>query len=353
MMKATRLFALALVLTLLITLGRAADAQEPQLLQNGGCIAGSIYDPACDVNHDDTINIIDLALVANHWHQAGTFTSDNEHDHLGQTWTGSNNPLVIDGSFADAPLMLSNNSGDGMIVEAAAGHGMRVNSAGFNGMVIEVAEFDGMVVNSAGFDGMVVNSADVDGVVVNSAGDFAGFFDGNVAITGTCTGCTLAALGYNAGQTALEPGDVVAVRGVTQTDLPNTPMVMDVALADGPDGVIGVVAGRAELNKHHHDKSGNADETVLRLVPREGPAGPGEYVSIVIYGLAQVKASAVDSPIQHGTRLTAADQPGYARAVRTVEVQGVQVAENTPVIGVALESLKDGQALIWALVNPR
>jgi hypothetical protein len=240
-----------------------------------------------------------------------------------------------------------------MVIEVAEFDGMVVNSAGFDGMVVNSADVDGVVVNSAGFDGVFVGSAGADGVIVESAGDFAGFFDGNVAITGTCTGCTLAALGYNAGQTALEPGDVVAVSGVFQTDLPNAALVMDVELANGPNAVIGVVAGRAELDDRQPDKGEKRGKTILRLVPREGPAGPGEYVSIVIYGLAQVKASAVDSPIQHGTRLTAADQPGYARAVRTVEVQGVQVAENTPVIGVALESLKDGQAPIWVLVNPR
>jgi hypothetical protein len=124
-------------------------------------------------------------------------------------------------------------------------------------------------------------------------------------------------------------------------------VLVDVALADGPDGAIGVVVSRAELDDDQDEK----DE--VGLVPREGPAQPGEYVSIIVSGLVEVKASALDSPIQAGTRLTAADVAGQARAMRTVQVQGVQVAESTSVLGIALESLEGGQGLIWMLVNPQ
>ena len=44
---------------------------------------------------------------------------------------------------------------------------------------------------------------------------------------------------------------------------------------------------------------------------------------------------------------------GSARPLRSVAVQGVQVAEAAGVVGVALEALPEGEGLIWALVGLR
>ena len=52
-----------------------------------------------------------------------------------------------------------------------------------------------------------------------------------------------------------------------------------------------------------------------------------------------------------GQRLTVSDTPGHARALRTVQVEGVKVDETGPTLGVALEAAKDG--MVWVLVNPQ
>jgi hypothetical protein len=239
---------------------------------------------------------------------------------------------------------------NGLEVAGAEGHGLFVGRADLDGVRVQSAKENGVMVWEPDFDGVSVVNAGRDGIWA-SATNWAGYFGGDVRITGACDGCSLAAFARNAGEVTLEPGDVVAVRGMTRTDLQDPATVMEVGLATGPDALIGVVAGRAEPTRYesHQDEA----ETVRRLVPREGPAQPGEYVKITTYGLTQVKASAVAAPIQPGTRLTAADQAGHARVVKTVSVQGVQVAENTPVLGIALEGIEGGQGLIWVLVNPR
>jgi hypothetical protein len=343
----------------------------------------------------------------------------SDHDHLGQTWTGSGSPLRIEGSFGSpyyAPLVLSNNlpgggpglwiesegdsgvhvedakssgmdvmqagedgvhvwiagdtgghsisnlgsdgfevSGaedDGLFVGYAGQYGVHVYEAASNGVYVEEADWNGFEVHDAAQDGLYVGIAGDDGVHVAQPTDYAGYFNGDVEITGTCSGCALAAFGRNTSQATLEPGDVVAVRGMSETAFPAMPVVMELEPATGGDGVIGVVAGRAEVDEQER-REGEDAETVLRLVPREGPAGPGEYLSIVVYGLAQVRASAFAGSIEPGARLTAADTPGVARAVQTVQVQGVQVAESAAVVGIATESLEAGEGLIWALVSPR
>jgi hypothetical protein len=246
-----------------------------------------------------------------------------------------------DGVFVETP------TDDGVYVWNAGDDGVYVDRAGDHGVYVTNAGDDGVAIGSATGDGLDVNSAGDNGLEVSSATDWEIYVTGDVRVTGTCNGCAIAAFARNTGQKALEQGDVVVVRGITHTDWPATPLLVDVELAASSDAVIGVVVGRAELDDDDDEK----DE--LGLVPREGPAKPGEYVSIIVSGLAEVKASAVTAPIKEGTRLTAGDRAGHARAVRTVEVQGVQIAENAAVLGIALEGLEAGQGLIWMLVNPQ
>ncbi|MBN1139700.1 MAG: hypothetical protein JXM73_24215 [Anaerolineae bacterium] len=119
----------------------------------------------------------------------------SDHHHLGQTWTGADNPLKIDGSFGapdNAALVLSNShaAGDGLRVFSAGDDGIYVRSAGnpsrrdtstqANGLEIEGAQGHGIFigradrygvfVSSAGNDGVYVGDATGDGVHVYSAG---------------------------------------------------------------------------------------------------------------------------------------------------------------------------------------
>jgi hypothetical protein len=259
------------------------------------------------------------------------------------------NGVYIESTGDDGVRVNAVGSPDFVACLGALNNGFEVCGAEGNGFHVGRADTFGVYVESAGSDGVWINSATYNGIVVQTAGSYAGVFNGNVQITGTCSGCTLAAFGRNAGHTALEAGDVVAVHGITHTDLQNAPVVMEVGRATGREAVIGVIAGRAEVV----NEGANIDAQIApRLVPRDKPAPSGEYVSIIIAGLARVKASALAAPIQAGTRLTAADEAGHARAVKTVETQGVQIAEDAALLGMALESLEGGQELIWVLVNP-
>ncbi len=98
------------------------------------------------------------------------------HHHLGQTWQGNNNPLIITGTFGApnyAPLVLGNTDlgGDGLRIIASGGDGVDVRAAGDDGVQVYSAGKDGMYVESAGDDGVRVGSAGDDGVHVGSAGD--------------------------------------------------------------------------------------------------------------------------------------------------------------------------------------
>jgi len=120
----------------------------------------------------------------------------SQHNHLGQTWTGSNNPLVITGTFGaqyyNAPLVLGNThaNGSGVRVERANVIGVHVAEAGTAGVWVSHADEYGVGVYKAGspsylvmstfpsgFEvegsegyGLHVGRADMDGVHVWSAG---------------------------------------------------------------------------------------------------------------------------------------------------------------------------------------
>ena len=381
----------------------------------GPCAPGAAYDPACDVNHDGVVNVLDIQLTAGHFNQTGAFTSDNNHNHLGQTWTGSNNPLKLTGSYGapdHAPLALSNASGFGLQITSATSTGVFVDSAGDSGVHVRSAGYDGLSVVSADRDGVYVFLAGEHGVYVGSTGDdgfvagcfgnvtncfsdpgnangfevakaedygvkvvnagraafrsddsgtnglyvttagdsgvwvadatnWAGFFSGDINVTGNCTGCLIARLAVNSGDETLQPGDVVAVDGVVASPFDSADVLMRVRQATPGSPLLGMVSGRAEPYTSQEDGT-------TALAPRAGqPAAPGEYLSVVIYGPVQVKAA---SDVAIGQRV-AVDAAGGARALRRVTVEGVTLDEGGSSLGMALDAAKDG--LLWVLVNPQ
>jgi len=66
-MKVIRFLAVLLALLVIAAIPSAAAPLA------GPCAAGAAYDPACDVNHDGTIDIFDIQLTAGHWAQTGTY----------------------------------------------------------------------------------------------------------------------------------------------------------------------------------------------------------------------------------------------------------------------------------------
>ena len=389
-MKAGRLLSLGFACVLLATLSVAAGATplaDP-------CTSTGGYDPACDANQDGQITVTDIQLTAGHWNQTGTWVSDNQHNHLGQTWTGSSNPLKLTGSYGTpefAPLVLANTSGYGLRVAAAASSGVFVNSAGTYGLHVNTATDDGLRVTSAGGNGVFVEDTDLNGIYVSesvldgmfvlSAGNYglrinesgldgvavissggdgvdvaaatdngieatgtnrAAYFDGDVEIiNGTCIGCTIAQLAVNTGDETLLPGHIVAVDGVTASPFDGLTMLLQVRRATPGSALLGVVSGRAEPYTSQEDKS-------YTLVHRAGqPAAPGDYLSVVIYGPVQVK---VAGRAEIGQRLTV-DKVSGVRAMRRVVVDGVTLDEGGSSLGMALNSAEDG--LVWVLVNPQ
>jgi hypothetical protein len=387
-MKARKLLSLGIACVALAVVSVAAGAAplaDP-------CTSTSGYQPACDVDQNGTINIADIQLTAGHWGQSGPWVSDNNHTHLAQTWSSPSSPLKLVGAFGApdyAPLVLSNSGGaglriasasaagiqvlqtgiDGLYVHAANDNGVRVNLASGNGVLVDETSLNGFYVqnatldgflvlnagnyglrvNQSGLDGVAVTSSGGDGVDVNAAADNgieaagtnrAAYLDGDVEITGTCTGCTIAQMAVNTGDDSVQPGDIVAVDGVAGSPFDDLPMLLEVRRAAPGSALLGVASGRAEPYTSPEDGSNT-------LVRRAGqPAAPGEYLAVVIYGPMQVRAAA---SVDKGQRVTLGDTG--VRAMRRVTVDGVTLDEGGSSLGIALDAAKNG--LVWVLVNPQ
>jgi hypothetical protein len=251
------------------------------------------------------------------------------------------------GSSGSDGVYINSTDHHGIYIATTLLDGVYINSAGDDGVTVYDAVDDGMYVGNAGDDGLYVGMSADNGIDV-AGDDYAGYFVGDIYVSGSCFGCTLATFGVNTGVRPLEPGEVVTILGMRASDMDNAPALWEVLPAVSGQALVGVVQGRAELVVEDEHRP---QETGRRLVPRDGAAGPGEYVTIIIYGPVQVQVSPASGSIAPGMHL-AIDENGLARPLKTVTVEGVNLAESAPTIGIAL-SAPDEQGLVWVLVNPQ
>ncbi len=174
----------------------------------------------------------------------------------------------------------------------------------------------------------------------NAAGQWALYSVDNIqAGNGLAQAYTL--VSQVTGPEPLNVGDLVAVTGAAM------PLVR---LADSAtfNGVIVVVSSRML----YEVAPGKEAEGEMALHSAAGPAQPGEYVALTIYGIAEVNVDPA-AQITPGQRLTASNLAGYARPLMSQEVNGMLVTEGAPVIGVALSAPVPGQSTIPVFVTLR
>ena len=111
--------------------------------------------------------------------------------------------------------------------------------------------------------GLYVGTAD-NGLDVTGR-TLAGYFSGNIVVSGYCVGCRQANFAVNAGDRPLQPGDVVSIQAVTLTDFDTGQALWQVVQTQPGPAIVGVVAGRAELVTEIEHRP---TETGKRLVPR-------------------------------------------------------------------------------------
>jgi hypothetical protein len=162
----------------------------------------------------------------------------------GSTLTGT--PAIVGTSAFDQGIGVSGTSSDGTGVEGV-GEGAGVidfdctdtcydNPGGaFTGNIGVIGQTDG--IGPEGYSRGVVGIASGSGFFgLFSQGD--AYVAGNLQVTGTCTGCTAAALAQNTSGQTIRQGDAVTAVGVTTGD--DGSIVIQVAKAKKGDAILGI-----------------------------------------------------------------------------------------------------------------
>ena len=188
----------------------------------------------------------------------------------------------------------------------------------------------GAGVSGVGFVGITGTSAS--GYGVFSAG--AAYVDGDLEITGSCTGCAVALLAVNDSTIPLAQGDAVTVTGVTTRD---GTVMLKVAKAAAGDTLLGVVdVGMAGAK---NDVASTGTKTYFK--PNGTTAAPAAVVRIITSGIATfVQAEASGGSIAAGDSLVGSSSPGK------VAKAGVSIAPGQS-IGYALGALSDGRVAVF------
>ena len=241
---------------------------------------------------------------------------------------------------------------NGFEIAGAEGHGLYVGRADNTGVFVHSAGWNGVVVEEAGGDGVRATATVYNalyGDTANVLGEW-GLYTPDKVHAQNVTLQSLTLVAQVSGPDALSPGDVVAAAGVAAPLSGNGAPLPLVRLAGANwNGVVGVVEGRLALTPVPQPDGEEGQRLEWRSA--EGPARPGDYVALTVLGLARVKVDAGQGAIQPGTRLTSG-AGGWARALKTVVVEGVTLAESAPVLGIALDA-PDEDGLVWVLVNPQ
>jgi hypothetical protein len=200
---------------------------------------------------------------------------------------------------------------------------------------------------SAGVGGYSSGTGGVSiGVYGQTSGTYGLYTPQMIFSGGGCVGCTAAFIGQNNSDATFEIGDVVALTGVgAALNGQSTPVLLVAPYIPGGSHALGVVQTRMVVETTQMKL---ASGEVAQDNPMEvssavaGSVAPGDYLLIVVQGLAQVRVDAAPSAVQPGDTLYA----GAATRAATLEAAETGI----PVIGRALEPLAEGSGLIWVLV---
>lgn len=116
------------------------------------------------------------------------------------------------------------------------------------------------------------------------------------------------------------------------------------ASKDNAQAVFGVVEYKVTINEEITDLDGEDPRIEKSFGYQPGNAGKGDYLSVIVYGPADVNVSSSDM-IESGDSVVAGN--GSVRKVKTTEINGITIAENTGIVGKALESAHGGKMKIF------
>lgn len=240
------------------------------------------------------------------------------------------------GLYVDGPT--------GAVINGTDGSGLSVTASGSTGEDDAIrgdhSDGDGVVGFSdgpGGLDNGVIGFTNGGyGVYAfsNATGQYAGYFGDPIYVVGSCTGCNISYVAQNSSGSTLQSGDVVQADGMNALLEGASVPVLQVSAAQSSEQVLGVVVGKVEMTMV---EAGTDD---AQPGPHYGPVGgsaePGDYVIVLVQGLAQVRIDP-SSTVQSGDRVG-------------LSLSGNAEAVDVSSFGMALDQ-PDASGLAWVLIG--
>ena len=156
--------------------------------------------------------------------------------------------------------------------------------------------------------------------------------DGDLTVTGGCTGCALTVVAVNASNAVLLPGSAVTIAGATQGSMGE--MFMTVVPAATGDPVIGIVENVVVAKT-----VGGSEGTTIHVAGDDAKVLPGETMRLRVNGV--VSAATVDP---HSPPIAAGDS---LMAGASGTLRGTTEADIGPTIGYALGPSSGGVVALF------
>jgi hypothetical protein len=244
-------------------------------------------------------------------------------------------------------------------------NGVEIAGAQGAGFYVGRADNDGVYINSAGDDGVQVQDANWYGFWANGVGHAA--FDGSTNNTSdewglytpdkvhalNVTSKSSSTYAKNTGTESLEPGNIICIAGGVQKEVLSEEGIPAInvtkANQSNAKAVFGIVEYKVVIGEYAKQIGEDGKTVQIRHFEHaDGNIASGEYLSVIVFGQAEVN---VDSkgPLKAGDALVAGNN-GAARKVKTTEINGIEIAENTGILGKALES-SSGKGKVLVFVN--
>ncbi|MBI9038252.1 MAG: leucine-rich repeat domain-containing protein [Bacteroidales bacterium] len=255
------------------------------------------------------------------------------------------------GNSGNDGVYLANSGGDGYYVYEAEDYGFKAANVGLDGFYVQYPGDDGFYVYSATDDGLYINNAGDDAIysrTTNTSNEW-GLYTPDKIYANNVTSKGSSSYAKNTGSSTLEPGDIVCIAGGLEENVldgAGFPVVkINKATKSNSHAVFGVVEYKVIIREEMEEApEGETPELKKSFEYSDGNVSQGEYLSVIVFGQAEVKVSDSKS-IQAGQKLTISETAGKAR---TLNSQDAWV--DTGILGKALEN-SAGQGKITIFVN--
>ncbi len=265
----------------------------------------------------------------------------------GNVGIGTTNPnfkLAVNGVVQTSSLRVMYSSGDGIFISIPSDDGIHITNS----------VDDGVYAYYSGGNGMDIYYSNDDGVYSNPYGYhlYWGFYTEDQTYSqGGYYPTKSGTFAKNNSSGTLEPGDLVCISGGYEENVlgKNSVPVVNITKANGKNSkaIFGVVESQVYIREKTEEMEDSEIFVKKSFRFSDGIINPGDYLSVIVFGIADVKVDPNEN-FNSGESLTAGN--GFARKAQTREIEGITVAENTGILGKALENSK-GKEMIKVFVN--